>query len=83
MIVALTASPERLVDIRRNRLAHLGQVKETDYLDLEKVREEVREARKFYAAQDWPVIDVTRRSVEETAAEIVSMLEKRKNATPF
>lgn len=78
MFVALTIAPERLVDIRRNRLKQLGQERETDYLDPEKVRDEIREARRFYAAHDWPVIDVTRRSVEETAAEILSLLEKRR-----
>lgn len=80
LIVALTASPERLVDIRRNRLSHLGETRETDYLDAERVQEEVREARRFYARMGWPVIDVTRRSVEETAAEILSLLERRRNS---
>lgn len=76
MFVALSASAERLIDIRRNRLQHLGQTSETDYLDHDKVHEEVREARRFYARQGWPVIDVTRRSVEETAAEILGLLEQ-------
>jgi regulator of PEP synthase PpsR (kinase-PPPase family) len=78
LFVALTASPERLVDIRRNRLQHLGERRETDYLDPVKVQEETREARRFYAERGWPVIDVTRRSVEETAAEIISLLERHR-----
>ncbi len=75
MFIGLTAAPERLVDIRRNRLAQLGEVRETAYLDTHHVQEEVREARRFFSAHGWPVIDVTRRSIEETAAEILGLLE--------
>jgi regulator of PEP synthase PpsR (kinase-PPPase family) len=78
LFVALVASPERLIDIRRTRLKHLGHHRETDYLDPEKVQEETKEARRFYTQQGWPVIDVTRRSVEETAAEILSLLEQHR-----
>ncbi len=75
LFVALVATPERLIEVRRNRLKHLGQHRETDYLDPEKVQDETKEARRFYTQQGWPVIDVTRRSVEETAAEILTLLE--------
>lgn len=75
MFVALTAAPERLIDIRRNRLQQLGEIRSTDYLDEERVQEEVREARRFYNRMGWPIIDVTRRSIEETAAEILGLLE--------
>jgi regulator of PEP synthase PpsR (kinase-PPPase family) len=75
LFVALTAAPERLIDIRRNRLKHLGQHRETDYLDPDKVQEETKEARRFYTQHGWPSIDVTRRSIEETAAEILTLLE--------
>jgi regulator of PEP synthase PpsR (kinase-PPPase family) len=75
LFVALTAAPERLIDIRRNRLKHLGQHRDTDYLDPDKVQEETKEARRFYTKHGWPVIDVTRRSIEETAAEILTLLE--------
>lgn len=78
LFVALTAAPERLIDIRRNRLKQLGQHRDTDYLDPEKVQEETKEARRFYTQQGWPVIDVTRRSVEETAAEILTLLEQHR-----
>lgn len=78
LFVALTASANRLIDIRRNRLVHLGETSETDYLQEEKVAEEVRAARRFYTQQGWPVIDVTRRSIEETAAEILSLLEQHR-----
>jgi len=80
LFVALTAAPERLIEVRRNRLKHLGQHRETDYLDPEKVQEETKEARRFYTQHGWPVIDVTRRSVEETAAEILGLLEKHRHA---
>lgn len=75
LFVALTASPDRLIDIRRNRLQQLGEIRSTDYLDEDRVQEEVKEARRFYSKMGWPVIDVTRRSIEETAAEIMSLLE--------
>lgn len=78
MFVALTASAERLIDIRRNRLQQLGEVRETSYLEEEKVQAEVKEARNFYQKMGWPVIDVTRRSVEETAAEIMTLLYRRR-----
>ena len=78
LFVALTATPERLIEVRRNRLKHLGQHRETDYLDPEKVQEETKEARRFYTQHGWPVIDVTRRSVEETAAEILTLLEQHR-----
>ena len=80
LFVALTASPERLVEIRTNRLRQLGHEKTTDYLDLEKVTREVKDARRFYARMGWPIIDVTRRSVEETSAEILSLLERHQEA---
>lgn len=78
LFVGLTAAAERLVDIRRNRLKQLGEARETSYLDEEIVAAEVKEARQFYARQGWPVIDVTRRSVEETAAEILTLLEQHR-----
>lgn len=70
-VVGLTASPERLVQIRRNRILMLGESNETAYIDIERVKNEVAEARKLFVRMGWPVIDVTRRSIEETAATIV------------
>ncbi len=78
LFIGLTASPDRLVEIRKNRLAQLGETKLTDYLDINKVEEEVRDARKLYSKMKWPVIDVTRRSVEETSAEILFLLARRR-----
>ena len=77
MVVGLTTSPERLVQIRRNRLLTLNQAPETAYVDLERVNGEVAHARRMFADQGWPVIDVTRRSIEETAAAIVSLYQER------
>jgi len=77
LVVGLTEDPERLVSIRRNRLRLLNQPEVTSYVDLEQVRDEVNEARRFYTKMGWPVIDVTRRSIEETAAEIIKILARR------
>jgi hypothetical protein len=72
-VVGLTTSPERLVQIRRNRMRMLGQDKESDYVDIARVRQEIIEARKLFVKMRWPVIDVTRRSIEETASEIIEL----------
>jgi regulator of PEP synthase PpsR (kinase-PPPase family) len=78
LIIGLWASPERLVQIRRNRLATIGEQMQTDYTDLEKVRSEVMATRRLYEQQGWSSIDVTRRSVEETAATILNLLAERR-----
>jgi len=77
LIVALTASPQQLVEIRRNRLLSLRQNSETDYVDLETVKSEVATARKVFSRHHWPVIDVSRRSIEETAAAILTLHARR------
>lgn len=77
MIVGLTKDPDSLVEIRRSRLHLLQQNEQTHYIDPEKVREEVQEARRFFARIGCPVIDVSRRSIEETSAEIMMLLNKR------
>lgn len=76
-IVGLTTAPERLVQIRRNRLLMLRQNDETDYVDIDTVKREVATARKLFAKYGWPVIDVSRRSIEETAAAIFQLYTKR------
>ena len=73
-IVGLIASPDRLVQIRRNRLLSLKESRESSYTDLEAVRQEVIHARRLYERSGWPVIDVSRRSVEETSATIINIL---------
>lgn len=80
LIVGLTTNPDRLVQIRRNRLLALNQAPETDYVDIEAVNAELAFARRIFADNDWPVIDVTRRSIEETAFAIVKLCNERMDA---
>ncbi len=77
LVVGLTASPERLVQIRRNRLLALSADDETDYVNMDAVKRETVEARRMFTQQGWPVIDVTRRSIEETAAAVMQLLTRR------
>ncbi len=74
LIVGLMTSPERLIQIRRNRLLSLKENRESDYIDTDAVRQEIIGARRLFERQGWPIIDVTRRSVEETAAAIINLL---------
>lgn len=78
MIIGLTVSPDRLVQIRKNRLLSLNEQEETDYVDIDEVKKEIAEAKRFYLKHQWPIIDVTRRSVEETAANIILHFHERK-----
>ncbi len=78
LVVGLTISPDVLVQIRKNRLLSMKEDKETDYVNIDKVEEELAEVRKLFAKHKWPVIDVTRRSVEETTANIIQIFQKRK-----
>lgn len=73
LIVGLIVNPERLLHIRRNRLLSLHETTETDYVDLDAIRAELVVARKLFAEKGWPVIDVTRRSIEETAAAVLAL----------
>ncbi len=73
-VIGLTVSPDRLVQIRRNRLRSLNEDRESSYVDSDTVRSEIMEARRLFERQGWPVIDVTRRSVEETAAAVINIL---------
>jgi len=77
LIVGLTTSPDRLSQIRKNRLLSLKETNDTSYVDLDRIKEEVVLARKLCTRQGWPVIDVTRRSVEETAAQIITLYNRR------
>jgi regulator of PEP synthase PpsR (kinase-PPPase family) len=78
LVVGLTTSPDRLVQVRRNRLLALKQAPETSYVDPEKVTAELAFARRLFADNGWPVIDVTRRSIEETAAAVMNLLLDRR-----
>ena len=74
-VVGLTAEAERLVDIRKNRMMTLKERENTSYTDIQKIKEEVEEAKKTFAKYKWPTIDVTRKSVEEVAASIIKIHE--------
>ena len=78
MVVGLTTAPKRLIEIRRNRLLTVGERDETSYTDEDHVSEELKFARRIFADNDWPVIDVTRRSIEETAAAVIRLLQQRR-----
>lgn len=83
LIVGLTTSPERLIQVRRNRLLSLSKMTETAYVDVEHVTKELQYARRLFADRGWPVIDVTRRSIEETAAAVINIYnERRLSAQP-
>jgi len=77
LIVGLTTAPDRLIQIRRNRLLTIAEGRESDYVDAERVAAEVKFARRLFADNDWPVIDVTRRSIEETAAAVIRLYSER------
>jgi regulator of PEP synthase PpsR (kinase-PPPase family) len=81
LIVGLTAAPDRLIQIRRNRLLSFNETRPSSYVDEQSVREEVIGARRLFIRKGWPVIDVTRRSVEETAAKIINLINDRSAET--
>ena len=78
LIVGLTINPEKLVQIRQSRLSSLGQESGTDYINIESIKSEISESRKLFAKLNSPVIDVTKRSVEETAAKIIQLFQEKK-----
>ena len=79
LIVGLYASPERVVQIRQNRLLSLKAHRDDDkYIDREAVAEEIAASRRLCGRHNWPLIDVTRRSIEETAAAILALLGERR-----
>ncbi|MBO9498347.1 MAG: kinase/pyrophosphorylase [Novosphingobium sp.] len=81
LVVGLTTAPKRLVEIRRNRLLSLNEGTETSYVDEERVEKEVAFARRMFGDNGWPVIDVTRRSIEETAAAIMRLYNERETGS--
>ncbi len=83
LFVGLTESPDRLIQLRASRLKvdrRQENLFNNSYIDPEKVEEEVKDARKFFREQGWPIIDVTKRSVEETSAEIMFLLQRRRES---
>ena len=74
-VVGLNTEPERLADIRKNRMTSLKETTNKSYTDIEKIKKEVEEAKNTFKKYKWPTIDVTRKSVEETAASIIKIYE--------
>ena len=74
-VVGLNTEPERLADIRKNRMSSLKETENKSYTDLEKIKKEVDEAKNTFKKYKWPTIDVTRKSVEETAASVIKIYE--------
>ena len=74
-VVGLSTEPERLADLRKNRMNSLKETENVEYTDLENIKKEVLEAKKTFQKYKWPLIDVTRKSVEETAASIIKIHE--------
>ena len=81
LIVGLWVSPDRLVQVRRNRLTSMGETRDSDYIEPDAVRAEIAATRQLFENNDWPMIDVSRRSIEETAAAVMNLLSDRKEAT--
>ena len=78
-IIGLVADPERLADIRRNRVAIMKDHKLKEYTDLSFIKKELDDSKNLFKKNNWPIIDVTRKSVEETAASILKIIEIKKN----
>ena len=78
-VVGLFADPDRLSDIRRNRVALMQENKSSNYTDISSIKKEVEESKSLFKKYNWPTIDVTRKSVEETAASIIKIIEIKKN----
>jgi regulator of PEP synthase PpsR (kinase-PPPase family) len=78
-IVGLIADPERLADIRRNRVAIMKDLNLKEYTNLGFIKKEIENSKKLFKKNNWPIIDVTRKSVEETAASILKIIEINKN----
>lgn len=76
LVIGLTKSPERLLQVRRNRLLSLRQKAETDYVDPAQVKAEVQQARRLFSERNWPSIDVSRRSIEEVAAAVIKLYSR-------
>jgi len=75
-VVGLVAAPDRIVQIREQRLMGLRQTGQTDYIDQDRVRDEMRDAKRMFVRKGYKVIDVTRRSIEETAAQVINLYNK-------
>lgn len=77
LVVGLLINPERLMDIRKNRLVNINDISNHGYVDQDMVYQELKEVKKIYKQNHWPIIDVTRKSVEEVAANIITIYNQR------
>ncbi len=78
-VIGLVADPNRLADIRRNRIAIMKENRIKEYTNLNSIKDEIDQSKKLFKKYNWPIIDVTRKSVEETAASILKIYEIKKN----
>ena len=78
-VIGLHVEPQRLSDIRKNRIAIMNDTNVSTYTDLENIKKEVQESKNLFKKYNWPTIDVTRKSVEETAASIIKIYDIKKN----
>ena len=78
-VIGLTVEPERLIDVRKNRMTSIKEQQGIDYTNLEKITNEIENAKKTFKKYQWPTVDVTRKSVEETAASVIKIYEIKKN----
>ena len=74
-IIGLTTEPERLYDIRKNRLNSLREKEKIEYVDIDKIKKEIEDSKRIFQKNQWPTIDITRKSVEETAASVIKIYE--------
>jgi [pyruvate, water dikinase]-phosphate phosphotransferase / [pyruvate, water dikinase] kinase len=81
-VVCLVASADRIAEVRRNRAEHLSHRNLEDYVDRQQIAAEIAHSRRICAEHDWPIIDVTRRSIEESAAAIIRLLQDRQQGLP-
>ena len=77
LIVGLSQDPKRLVEIRHQRLRMMEQDDKTDYVDLEKVTNEINDARRLFSKYGWPMLNISRKSIEETAATVIKLYNER------
>ena len=80
LVIGLVAGIERLQQLRKNRLLTLQETDETDYIDPDVIEAEMTEAKRLFARQSWPIIDVTRRSIEEVATAILNLHQEHVEA---
>ena len=78
-VVGLFADPERLSDIRKNRVSIMSESKIKNYTDLDTIKKEINDSKNLFRKYNWPMIDITRKSIEETAASIVRIYDIQKN----